>query len=233
MKHASSSHNADPGRRRGGLGALAQLAVLALRSPWPWLAALVVAAGLYALRRCEADPPRLAVEHHSAIDVTPEEIREIRNIREWEFLSISTEELVEACEPGTLGDRQIARIYEGTLRLGIRMDRAGDDWFSARGDTACLRLPDVGLLDDDFIDEARTRAFYEKGTWPASTRERLYQQARTAMLRRHLTEENLRMARENAREQFTKIFQGFGFRVVDVKFIPSGKQLKNNEKEAS
>ena len=114
----------------------------------------------------------------------------------------------------------------GTLRLGIDMSRADDRWFEARGDTAVLRLPDVGLLDDNFIDETRTRAFYEKGSWPAAELDRLYERARTAMLRRHLTKAHLDEARQSAREQFTRIFQGLGFTTVDVSFVPPSNKTK-------
>lgn len=217
------------GRPQGGcLGALMGAANVVAHSPWPWLVLLALVVAAFVVHRCEKDPPALTVEHTKAIDTTPEEIRRIREIREWEFLSVSTEELVEAYEAGTFADKQLARIYTGTLRLGIDMSRAGDNWFTARGDTAVLRLPDVGLLDDRFIDETRTRAFYEKGSWPARELDRLYERARTAMLRRHLTQANLDEARRSAREQFTRIFQGLGFTTVDISFVPtSGKTTKS------
>ena len=212
--------------RSGCQAALIGEAAVEPRIQWPWLVLLALTVAAFVVHRCEEDPPTLTVEHTKAIDKTPEEIRSIREIREWEFLSVSTEELVEAYEAGTFGDKQLARIYTGTLRLGIDMSRADDRWFEARGDTAVLRLPDVGLLDDHFVDETRTRAFYEKGSWPATELDRLYERARTAMLRRHLTKAHLDEARRSAREQFTRIFQGLGFTTVDVTFVPASNEKK-------
>ena len=226
MTRQPDNHPATGRPRRGCLGALLGAAAVVARSPWPWLVLLALVVAAFVVHRCEEDPPTLTVEHTKAIDTTPEEIRRIREIREWEFLSVSTEELVEAYEAGTFGDKQLARIYTGTLRLGIDMSRADDRWFEARGDTAVLRPPDQGPLDDNFVDETRTRAFYEKGSWPAAELDRLYERARTAMLRRHLTKAHLDEARQSAREQFTRIFQGLGFTTVDVSFVPPSNKTK-------
>ena len=143
------------GRPQGGcLGALMGAANVVAHSPWPWLVLLALVVAAFVVHRCEKDPPALTVEHTKAIDTTPEEIRRIREIREWEFLSVSTEELVETYEAGTFADKQLARIYTGTLRLGIDMSRAGDNWFTARGDTAVLRRH----LTQANLDEARRSA---------------------------------------------------------------------------
>lgn len=186
-----------------------------------WLAALVaVAVAAIALLRSCDEGAGVAIERQKSIDVTPEEIRAIRDIGQWEFLSVTTEELAELNEPGTFGDRQLVRIYQGRLSIGVDLHKAADNWFTAQGDTAFLQLPDVGLLDENFIDEARTRSFYEKGHMDAAARKKLYAQARQAMLRRHLTPQNLDAARKNAEAQFRKIFQAFGFSVVEISFTP-------------
>ena len=160
----------------------------------------------------------LKVEHTKSIDVTPEEIRAVRSIGEFEFLRIQTEELAELNESGILGDKQIARIYTGTLRIGFDLSRVPDDWFEARGDTAVVNVPRLRLLDPNFIDETRPRAFYEKGTWDAASRERLYRLARTKMIRRCLTRANFNAARRNATEQLTRIFFDMGYRFVIVNY---------------
>lgn len=165
-----------------------------------------------------SNPVDLKVEHTQSIDVTPEEIRAIRNIGEFEFLRIQTEELAELTEKGILGDKQIARIYTGTLRIGFDLSTVPDNWFEARGDTAVVNVPRLRLLDPNFIDETRTRAFYEKGTWNAAARERLYQLARKRMMRRCLTRANFNAARRNSTEQITRIFFDMGFRFVIVNY---------------
>ena len=97
------------------------------------------------------------------IDVTPTQIMSIKAIGEWEFLSVNAEELVDTVRKGFFTDDELARIYYGTLRLGIDMGKLESDWIEASGDSVMLLLPKVGLLDAAFIDEARTKSFFESG----------------------------------------------------------------------
>lgn len=188
-----------------------------------WL--LAIAAALVAVaviwRSCSDNPPvKLEMERSTTIDLTPEEIRSVREIGQWEFLSITTEEMVEWHRHRTFGNDHLVRIYTGTLRIGVDMEKAPDDWFTSLPDsTAQLRLPAIGLLDNNFIDEARTRSFYQKGTVPPDTLEALYQRAQRAMLRRCLTKQNLQNAEQGAHEQFTRIFKSFGFKKVEIEFL--------------
>ena len=46
----------------------------------------------------------LSIEANDGINITPEQIQSIRNIGEWEFLSISDEELVDTIRKGLLSD---------------------------------------------------------------------------------------------------------------------------------
>lgn len=152
------------------------------------------------------------------INVTPEQIQSIRDIGEWEFLSISNEELVDTVRKGLLSDDELVRIYYGTLRLGINLHQAGPRWLQAQGDSVVVTLPPIGLLDRDFIDEARTRSFYETGKWTPADREKLYQKAYRQMKSHSLTKENLETARQNAEEQFRQMMKTMGFRHVEIKF---------------
>lgn len=190
-----------------------------------WLAsiaaALVAVAVIY--RSCAEHPPvQVHVVRQTRIDLTPEEIKSIADIGQWEFLSVSTEEFVEWHRKRTFGTDHLVRIYTGTLRIGVDMGKAQTDWFTSLPDSvARLRLPPVGLLDEHFIDEARTRSFYQKGSAPAQVYDELYEQARKAMLKRCLTPANLKAAEKTAREQFTRIFKTFGFKEVKIEFAPS------------
>ncbi len=148
------------------------------------------------------------------INVTPEQIQHIQTIGQWEFLSISNEELVDTVRKGLLKDDQLVRIYYGTLRLGVDMRKVK---VSVRGDSVTVTLPAIGLLDQDFVDEARTKAFYESGKWSAREREALYRKARRQMLRHSLTPQNLQTARENGEMQFQQMFKAMGYKTVVVK----------------
>ena len=158
-------------------------------------------------------------EPNRKISVTPTQIKSVKETGEWEFLTIDVEELADTTATRLIGsDRRLTRIYYGTLRLGIDLRKAADDWVKMDGDTVDVTLPHIIMLDKDFIDEAKTKAFYESGTWDQASRETLYQQARRKMLSRCLTTENINIAQLNAVEQMTKLFQAMGYPYVDVHF---------------
>ena len=105
----------------------------------------------------------VGIEQNDRISVTPTQIRAIEEIGEWEFLSISDEELIDTVSYGFFGDSELVRIYYGTLRLGINLREAKPGWIKVEKDSIAVRLPSVRLLDQDFIDEARTVSFF--GGW--------------------------------------------------------------------
>ena len=153
------------------------------------------------------------------ISVTPTQIKSVKETGQWEFLTIDVEELADTAATRMIGsDRRLTRIYYGTLRLGIDLREAADDWVKMDGDTVDVTLPTIIMLDEDFIDEAKTKAFYESGTWDQASREALYQQARRKMLSRCLTTDNINIAQLNAVEQMTKLFEAMGYPYVDVHF---------------
>ena len=148
------------------------------------------------------------------IDVTPTQIESIKEIGEWEFLSISNEELVDTMRKGLLSDDQLVRIYYGTLRLGFDMK---DVRIETQGDTVIVTVPRVGLLDKEFIDETRTKAFYESGKWTAEDREALYRKAQRQMIAHALTPQNLQSAQDNADMQLRRMMRAMGFKGVEVR----------------
>lgn len=155
----------------------------------------------------------IALEVDDGIDVTPQQIESIRAIGQWEFLSITTEELVDTVRKGFISDDHLARIYYGTLRLGVDMSRVQ---LEARGDTVVATLPRVTLLDSNFIDEARTKAFFESGNWKPAAREALYRKARRQMLKHSLTRENLATARQNADAQLRQLLRSMGYNNITI-----------------
>ena len=184
------------------------------------ISALIVLAALF-LRKCSEDRKLLAVsiESNKEIDITPAQIRSIERIGQWEFLAIADEELVDTIRHRTLArDDRLVRIYKGTLRLGINLAKCQEGWIEHYGDTVAVTLPPMELLSTHFIDEARTRSFYESGTWDARAKEQLYRKAARQMKKRCLTPDNIRQAKDNAREQFTALFRTFGFQTVIISF---------------
>ena len=177
---------------------------------------LVVIAFLW-LRSCtKGDHIEIGAEEK--IDPTPTQIQSIKAIGEWEFLSISIEELADTVRKGFFSDDELARIYYGTLRLGINMHHVEPGWLETEGDSICLTLPKIGLLDREFIDEARSKPFFESGSWKPEDREALYRQAHNNMLAHGLTNENLSAAETNAREQITSLMRAMGYKRVSISF---------------
>ncbi len=160
----------------------------------------------------------VGVEVDEGIRVTPEQITSIKGIGEWEFLAVANEELVDTVRKGVFSDDHLVRIYYGTARLGVNMHQVEPGWISTEGDTLLVTLPAVGLLDRDFIDEGRTKSFFESGQWSHQDRDALYRKAYRQMLEHSLTKENINSARENGKEQFRRMMKAIGFDRVHVRF---------------
>ena len=185
--------------------ALALVAVIAIVAAVFWISGT--------LRRTS-----ITIESEKKIDITPEQIRSIKAIGEWEFLSINDEELVDTTRKGLFRNDHLVRIYYGTMRLGFDLKDTKEDWIKASGDTVEVTLPPIRLLDSDFIDEAKTRSFYESGRWSAADREKMYRKAKAMMLRNGLTPTNIRSAENNADAQFRNMFRAMGFENVVIRF---------------
>ena len=181
------------------------------------LSVSLVIIAFFWLRSCTKGD-HIEIGADDAIDASPTQIQSIKAIGEWEFLSVSLEELADTVRKGIFSDDELSRIYYGTLRLGINMHQVEPGWLTAEGDSVSLSLPQVALLDRDFIDEARTKPFFETGSWKPEDREALYRQAHNRMLQHGLTKENLVAAEDNAREQITSLMKAIGFKKVRITF---------------
>ena len=172
---------------------------------------------LWWLKGC-VSKTELSLDVDQSINITPQQITSIKASGEWEFLAVTSEELVDTVRKGFISDDHLARIYYGTVRLGINMHQVEPRWIVATGDSITVTLPQPGLLDKDFIDEARTKSFYESGKWSHQDREKLYQKAYRQMLRHSMTKENLQNARANGEEQFRRMMKTMGFEHVNVQW---------------
>lgn len=183
---------------------------------------LIVAVSLRQLTkaiRSGGSPVKVSIESDHRISPTPALVCSIKGIGQWEFLSVQMEEMVDTThERFLLSNEQLIRIYRGTIRLGIDLDKTEKDWFKTQGDTAILHLPPIQQLNARFIDEANTRTFYETGTWNSKAREELYQRARNRMLKRLRTSNAYAQAEANGREQVEALIHSLGFRHVEISF---------------
>jgi hypothetical protein len=150
------------------------------------------------------------------IDITPTQIAAIKQIGQWEFLSVRDEELVDTLSRGFYSDKELVRIYYGTVRLGIDLQKTDDKWIQVTDTAVVATLPPIQLLDRNFIDEAQTRSFFESGSWSSADREALYNRAYQKMYARCVTPQNIATAEENARQQFAQLLRSLGFEKVWV-----------------
>lgn len=159
----------------------------------------------------------ISLSSSEAIEPTPTQIQSIKDIGEWEFLSVSAEEMVDTVRKGFISDDELVRIYYGTLRLGIDMQKMEPGWIVTKGDSLEMTLPKVRLLDKDFIDEAKTKSFYESGKWSPKDRETLYQKAYRQMIQHCLTKENLEAAQSNGEAQMRNMMQQLGYKNITIR----------------
>ena len=155
------------------------------------------------------------------IDETANQISEIKSIGQWEFLSVDSEVLVDTIvhRHFPFSDKRLARIYRGTVRIGVDLASAAEGWFENVGDSlAVLTLPPISILDSRFIDEANTTAFYESGQWDAAAKEEMYGRASERMLASALSPANMKMAAEQAEIRFTALFRALGFSQVWIRY---------------
>lgn len=160
----------------------------------------------------------ISIGTNQQIDITPTQIQSIKNIGQWAFLTINDEEMIDTVRTGFFSDDQLVRIYYGTLQLGIDMNDTSDEWITRSNDSIVILLPEVRLLDKNFIDEARTRSFMESGKWTSADRHALYRRAQAAMIRRCVTPANLRSAQQQAATQFDELMRSMGFNNVIIRF---------------
>ena len=141
------------------------------------------------------------IGYSDKIDDTPTIVEQMKEIGQWEFLSISDEELVDTVRRGFFSDDELVRIYYGTMRIGIDFSQCDEKWIEREGDTIKVDLPPVRLLDENFLDETRTKSFFESGKWTNADRKAMADRAKALMRKRCLTKENMDLAQKNAEAQ--------------------------------
>jgi len=199
-----------------------------------WLLIIITAiilliAGIAYLAVRMVSKTEAALEVNQSIEPTATQVASMKQIGEWEFLAIADEELIDTVRPGLFSDDELIRIYYGTLRLGVNMHKAKPHFVTRSQDTVIVTLPPVELLDEDFIDEARTQSFYESGTWSDRAREEMYRRAVARMKARCLNESNLQSAQQNATSQFRQLMRSMGYDNVQIRFEqPPTEKPKSN-----
>ena len=175
----------------------------------------------------------VSIGNEATVRLSPTVIEQMEAIGQWEFLAISDEEIADTVRKGIFRDDELVRIYKGTLRLGIDMADVKDGWITAQNDSVSVVLPSVKLLDENFLDEAATKSFYETGKWSQQARKQLSEKARRKMLNRCMTKANLETARQNATEQFRQMLTSMGFKHIGIKISSTKPKASSSSKNKS
>lgn len=178
-------------------------------------ATVVIIAAIVAIARCTENEAHLTTP--KTISASPTQIKQIRDIGQWEFLSIDMEELVDTIDKKMIGSRRLARIYYGTMRLGFDTRAIGKKDIAVHGDTVEMTIPPITLLDRNFIDEARTVSFFEAGSWSHTERKQLRRRAYSKMYARGMTRKNIENARNNAVIQMRQLLRAMGFNTIEIR----------------
>ena len=191
------------------------------------IAIVAVAVAIVTLGRCSRHN-ELHVETERGIALTPEIVTSLKGIGQWEFLSINDEELVDTIRKGFFSDDHLARIDYGTLRLGIDMGKTQEGWIVSKGDSVSVTLPPIELLDSNFIDEALTKPFIEKGKWTDADRQQLYVKACRQMRKRCMSRTNIQSAENNATRQFNQMLEQMGFNKIRIRIKDNANERNEN-----
>ena len=174
--------------------------------------------GLFFFDKLSDRLPGLHSEDTSEMIMTPSEIESIRRIGQWEFMAINDEELVDTVRKDFFSDDHLVRIYYGTIRLGLDLSDFDASRISRHEDSLAVRLPQITLLDNHFIDEARTQSFHESGSWSNKDRQALYERARHKMKTRCITPATCEGTRQLAESQVRRLLMAMGYEKVSISF---------------
>lgn len=174
--------------------------------------------GLFFFDKISDRLPGIHSKDTSETIMTPSEIESIRRIGQWEFMAINDEELVDTVRKGFFSDDHLVRIYYGTIRLGLDLSDFDASRISRHEDSLAVRLPQITLLDNHFIDEARTQSFHESGSWSNKDRQALYERARHKMKTRCITPATCEGTRQLAESQVRRLLMAMGYEKVSISF---------------
>lgn len=158
----------------------------------------------------------------ASTSVTATRIDQVKEIGQWEFLTVYAEEMVDTQSVKHNrfwmdSHKELVRIYSGTLRFGLDLKKdTKENWIVAQGDTVTAVLPHTHLLDERFLDEAATRSVIENGSWSHADKGALYNKAVRIFKQKYLTKENLQRADEQARTQVETLLRNLGFKHITV-----------------
>lgn len=185
-------------------------------------AVVTLAIAYFCLQSC-VENSGMGTEENVRAEMTPAVLDSIRSIGEWQLMTVPLTVQVDTVQKRWLGivKDNLKRSYTGTMSLGIDLRSMPEDWSSIDEDTIFLSLPDVCLLDSNFIDESKTRVILsDNEDFEADTKVKsaMLRTARNRIIRTGITPSNLENCRKEAKKELSRRFKAIGYKDVRVEF---------------
>lgn len=185
-------------------------------------ALVAVTASYFCLQSC-IENTGMGSEAEVRAEMTPALLDSIRSIGEWQLMTVPLTMQVDTTQKRWLGlmEEKLQRSYTGTLSLGINMKQVPEEWSYIDEDTITLIVPDVCLLDTNFIDESKTRLIVsDNDNLEADPKVKgiMLRKARKLMIHAGVNKANLQNCRTEAQKELSRHFKAIGYKDVRVEF---------------
>lgn len=187
------------------------------------LAAVVLLAVLWLGLRWAMKETGISTSQEERVEQTAAVMDSIRSIGQWELAYIDTNVQVDTVARRWLGlvKDKLQRRYYGRVSVGIDMRRLPEEWCVRKEDTVWVTLPDVCLLDSNFIDESRTELVLSEDDdleADKTMKQAMLERARQKMIDAALTPKVSSDARRLATDRMSERFRAIGYGKVVVEF---------------
>ncbi len=165
----------------------------------------------------------ISTSQEERVEQTKAVMDSIRSIGQWELTYIDTNVQVDTVVKRWLGfvNDKLQRRYYGRLSVGMDMQKLPEDWCVRTKDTVRLLLPDVSLLDSNFIDESRTVLVLSENDdieADKSIKKAMLERAKRKMIQTAVTPRVVSDARRLATDRMSERFRAIGYETVVVEF---------------
>lgn len=187
------------------------------------LAAVVLLAVLWFGMKWMLKDTGISTSQEERVEQTKAVMDSIRSIGQWELTYVDTNVQVDTVVKRWLGfvNDKLQRRYYGRLSVGMDMQKLPEDWCVRTKDTVRLTLPDICLLDSNFIDESRTVLVLSENDdieADKSIKKAMLERAKSKMIQTAMTPRVVSDARRLATDRMSERFRAIGYETVVVEF---------------
>ena len=179
------------------------------------LAVAVLWSALFIYSRIKGVPVLALFQREDKMEQTATILRNVSDIHRWVFLTVEVEEVVK--REHFFGD--VAKIYPSSYELGIALDDSLN-WVDIRETDgmkiASLRLPPIKIVNSGGFDVTKVVNVY--GDASDKEQEDLRKEAERKLRARATSDNNLKLAKQNAEEHFKSLFKTLGCDSVKIEW---------------